>query len=152
MELVIRRNSADARDVRLVREAAPYMLKSLLKAELFSQVVLHVSFAKLNKDLGDVSVGEAPRFRMRLHPEMDTVLMMVTLAHELVHVSQVMEGRLKLKKIKGLHSWTWDGCNYGVDPYGDSDLNPPWEIDAVSQESDLACQFFRWYVTSLNAS
>lgn len=150
MKLTIRRNDGDQRDVRLLREAVPFMLNRLLKPAHVKTIVLHISFTRLHGDFGDIEIETAPTFRIRLHHEMDTLLMMVTLAHELVHLSQVMLGRLELKKIKGLAVWHWDGKPYGSAPYDDLEQTLPWELDADSREGDLACQFFSYYVTSLN--
>lgn len=151
MKLTVRRNQGDKRDVELIRKAVPFMLKRLLKAEQIERISLHVILTKLKGDFGNVEIETAPAFRLRLHHEMDTLLMMVTLAHELVHVSQVMEGRLKLKKINHLTTWYWDKKPYGTAPYDDPDLILPWESDAARAENELACRFFRFYVSNLNA-
>ena len=83
---------------------------------------------------------------------MDSLFMMVTLAHELVHLSQVMQGRLELKKINDLHVWHWDNKPYGTVPYDDLGTDIPWERDAGEQEGDLARQFFNHHITSLNGT
>ena len=152
MKLTIRRTKGDPRDVQLIREAVPFILSRLLKPLHMKGVTLHITLTTLKRDFGDISVSEAPKFRLRLHHEMDTLFMIVTLAHELVHMAQVMDGRLSFKKINNLAVWHWMGEPYGAEPYADPDANLPWETDAVLLESDLACQFFEWYVTSLNAS
>lgn len=81
---------------------------------------------------------------------MDTLVMLVTLAHELLHLSQVMHGRLELRKIKDLQVWYWDGEPYGSAPYDELGSDIPWERDAGDKENDLARHFFTHYVTSLN--
>lgn len=151
MQLTIRRNQGDKRDVKLIRMAVPFMLKRLLKPSLVNEVTLHISLTSLQGDCGDIGIEDAPKFKMRLHHEMDTLLLMVTLAHELVHLSQVMDGRLKIKEINDLTTWFWKRKSYGSDPYASGAGNLPWEIDAESREGDLACQFFTHYVTMLNA-
>lgn len=150
MKLSIRKNRGDKRDVELIREAVPFILKRLLKAEQIEDIDLHITLVKLKNDFGDVEISSAPSFRLRLHHEMDTLLMIVTLAHELVHVSQVMNGRLKLKKINHLRQWYWDKRPYGTAPYDDPELTLPWESEAARLENELACRFFRHYVSKLN--
>jgi hypothetical protein len=82
---------------------------------------------------------------------MDTLMLLVTLAHELVHLAQVMDGRLQLKKIKGLDTWHWKRKPYGEDPYNPSESRDlPWEVEASELECDLALQFFAFYVRKLN--
>ena len=152
MKLTIRRNQGDTRDVELIRKAVPFMLKRLLKPEQLEALSVHVVLTKLQDDLGNVDIEEAPKFRLRLHHEMDTLLMIVTLAHELVHLSQVMHGRLQLREINDLTVWYWDKKPYGSEPYADPDRTLPWESDANRMEGELACRFFTHYVKNLNAS
>ena len=150
MKLVIRRNDGDPRDVKLLRVAVPFMLKRLLKPAQFSKVHLHITLTRLHGDFGDIEIETSPRFRLRLHHGMDTLVMLVTLAHELLHLSQVMHGRLELRKIKDLQVWYWDGEPYGSAPYDELGSDIPWERDAGDKENDLARHFFTHYVTSLN--
>jgi hypothetical protein len=150
MKLKIRRNDGDPRDVKVLREAVPFMLNRLLKPAHVKKVVIHITLTRLHGDFGDIGIETAPTFRIRLHHEMDTLVMILTLAHELVHMSQVMHGRLQLKKINDLLEWCWDGKPYGTAPYDVPNLVLPWESDADERESDLACQFFQHYVTLLN--
>lgn len=153
MQLTVRQKLGDARDVKLIRDAVPFMLKKLLAPSQLSQVSVQVSIVKLNEDCGDIELHTPPLFKLRLSHQLDSVLMLLTLAHELIHLSQVVEGRLNLKKINGLTVWFWDGRPYGSEPY-DSPLGDalPWEIDANRRESDLACQFLNDYVRKLNVS
>jgi hypothetical protein len=81
---------------------------------------------------------------------MDAILMVVTLAHELVHLSQVMNKRLEVKEINDLSVWFWDGQPYGTEPYADETVVLPWEADAERQEGNLARQFLNNYVKRLN--
>lgn len=152
MKLTIRRNDGDPRDVKLIRDAVPFLLKRLLTAEQISRIHLHISLTHLHKDLGDIEIESAPKFRVQLHHGADTLLMIVTLAHELVHLSQVMDGRLQLRKIKGLRVWHWNGQPYGAEPYENPEQELPWESDADLHEGDLAGHFFTHYLTSLNPS
>ncbi len=126
------------------------MLNKLLSREEQAPIRLHIIITTLHGDLGDIVLEDTPDFRLRLHHASDTILMLVTLAHELIHLSQVVKGRLKFRKFKGLDVWVWDGKSYGSDPYDDPDRTLPWESDANNRESDLARQFLNKYVRSLN--
>lgn len=152
MQLEIERKRGTERDVKLITEAVPFMLKRLVKPEQLTQVHLNISITRLKGDHGDIVLEDAPYFRLRLHHESDSILLLVTLAHELVHLSQVLSGRLKFKKIKGLDVWVWDGRSYGSEPYADLDRVLPWERDAELREGDLARQFVNFYVKKLNGN
>lgn len=152
MQLEIERKRGTERDVKLIREATPFMLNKLLKPVQIRPLRLHISIVRLHTDLGDITLEDAPDFRLRLHHEADTILMLVTLAHELVHLSQVVKGQLKFKKIKGLEQWVWEGQPYGCEPYSDRNLVLPWEVDAEEREGDLARQFLNHYVSKLNGN
>lgn len=60
--------------------------------------------------------------------------MMVTLAHELVHLSQVMLGRLSLRRINDLAIWCWDDEPYGTEPYEKSEWTLPWESEPTRKK------------------
>src|SRR5690606_34844853 len=102
MKLTIRGTQGNPRDVKILREAIPFILSRLLKPSQTKHVSLHVTLTTLEHDFGDIGIEEAPTFRLRLHHDMDTLFMIVTLAHELVHLAQVVDGQLFVKKIKGL--------------------------------------------------
>ena len=150
MKLTIRRNDGDPRDVKLLHEAVPFILSRLMKPRDVKKVSLHISLTRLHGDFGDIEIETAPAFRIRLHHEMDTLLMIVTLAHELVHLSQVMRGSLKLNKINDLTVWHWDDVPYGAEPYDNPEHALPWETEADSRETELASQFCAHYITLLN--
>lgn len=152
MKLTIQRKLGDERDDELIRDAVLFMLQRLLTPAQIERVSLHILVTRLHGDFGDIELTRAPSFHIRLHYEVNAILLMVTLAHELVHMAQVMNGRLELKKIKDLSVWYWDGIPYGTAPYDDPELVLPWETDAEECECDLVRHFVDFYVTSLNPS
>jgi hypothetical protein len=68
---------------------------------------------------------------------------LVTLAHEAVHVAQFVTGKLNSKKINGKIHWFWKDKNYGHGVYEISKspdgqfLELPWEAEAVKKELPL---------------
>ena len=152
MKLTVIHKTGNNRDLNLIRSACQQMLSRLLKPEQMARITLHVKVTTLQDDLGDISVESDSSFYLRLHHEMDTLLLIVTLAHELVHLSQVMTGRLVINKNNDLGEWVWDGESYGCDPYLETGRSLPWEIDANERECDLARHFVTNYIASLNAS
>lgn len=139
-------------DELLLEDAARYMLCYLLEPEQLVHVHLIVTVDDLGTDCGDIELQAAPIFRLRLSKGLNGILTLVTLAHELVHLSQVLLGRLALSSQPSGTEWFWDGMTYGTDPYERPSPELPWEVDALSQESDLARHFVNDYVKNLNAS
>lgn len=150
MKLRIQHGLADARDVKMVRAAVPEMLRTLLKPEQIALINLHITFTSLDAVYGDIELVKAPRFKIRLHDSLDPILLLMTLAHELIHLKQVMEGHLKVIKINDLHIWVWKNRQYGPDPYALKNASLPWETEAERKESALVRHFVKIYVTLLN--
>lgn len=151
MRLTIERKQGEGDD-ELLLAAVPFMLSRLLTREDVKTIRLHIVITNLAGDLGNIDLHDTPDFRLRLNHRVQGTLLLVTLAHELIHLAQVVEGRLKMREIKGLHVWYWDGEPYGSEPYADPTRLLPWEVDAESREGDLARQFVKSRVTSLNAN
>lgn len=152
MQVRVYQQGSNRKDTLLIREAAVQMLSRLLKPEQTEQVNLQVLVTKLDGDFGDIELQAAPYFRLRLADDLNSILTLVTLAHELVHLAQVVEGRLSLSSQPSGTVWHWDGVPYGTDPYDLEDVKLPWEVDALEREGDLACHFVNEYVRNLNAA
>jgi hypothetical protein len=68
-----------------------------------------------------------------LYSRLDTTQLMTTLAHEMVHVKQIVKGQYKTKLTRsGKTIYYWMGKKVNK-PY----LECPWEIEAYSRESLL---------------
>jgi hypothetical protein len=152
MELTIKSTRTDCRDADLITRAVPFMLNGLLTSSQREGLIVNVVITTLNGDHGDVVLNEAPSFQIRLSSQCDTIMLVKTLAHELVHLSQVVNGRLKFRKINGLQCWVWDGKSYGPYPYRDPDRTLPWESDAERHEDTLCVNFVKHHVKFLNGS
>ena len=63
---------------------------------------------------------------------------LISLAHEMVHVSQFVSNKLK-HRIKGGYRFIWEGEVIDRDKYNYFDL--PWEIEAYGLENDLYQKF-----------
>lgn len=150
MKLRISRGDADPRDVKMVRVAVPEMLNLILSPSQIDQLDIHINFTSLNGVYGDIQLENPPYFKMRLHNDLDPILLLLTLAHELIHLSQVVSGDLKLIKNNKLYEWHWKKRNFGSEPYVDHDSRPPWEADAERREGVLTVHFVKKYVNILN--
>ncbi|KKM97143.1 hypothetical protein LCGC14_1171120 [marine sediment metagenome] len=89
-------------------------------------------------DAGDPR-GRDGWYTIQLKKDMPFLSKIVTLAHELVHVSQYVTGRLTLAD----GCVTWEGSYLGsirLIPY----LTRPWEVEAFGNETKLAKQYLAW--------
>lgn len=152
MKVRVVHEGKDRRDVLLLKVAAVQMLNRLLEPEQAEQVNLQILVTKLDGDLGDIELQSAPFFLLRLADDLNSILTIVTLAHELVHLAQTLTGRLQLSSQPHGTVWYWDGTPYGTEPYEQDNLSLPWEIDALERECDVARHFMNEYVSNLNAS
>lgn len=150
MQLRIRVKEGTDKDAELVRAATTYMMSKLLKPEQLESVSLHITLTSLEHDFGDIELHRSPKFIMRLHSAMDPVLMVTTVAHELIHVAQKLTGRLQLREVGGETVWCWGAKCFGADPYDDPSCILPWEDDAECREGDLALSFFRASIAKMN--
>ncbi len=150
MRIKMLKNSGTVRDVSLLKKAAKYMIERLLSPSQSANISLNISITNLNGRFGEAVINDPTRFKVRLYKDADLVMMLVTLAHELVHVSQVVSGTLKVKKINDLDEWFWKGKSYGVDPYENWPGKLPWETEANAQEVSLALEFIQVHVDLLN--
>lgn len=84
-------------------------------------------------------------YKIDLSNDLNTLDMLTTLAHELVHVVQFVTGRLHSEE-----DWIFEGKNYGEDPYKgtEADTKLPWEHEAYSKEVELAKKFVKKYYSN----
>lgn len=139
-------------DAKLLKRAVKAMLRELVDDEHLVNVRLDIVIAELERDCGEIELQDAPRFLIRLAHDLDTILTILTLAHELVHLSQVLTGRLRLNESSARLEWVWEGVNYGEAPYASPKIILPWEEEAKRLEANLTRHFLASYVSNLNNS
>jgi hypothetical protein len=81
---------------------------------------------------------------------MDFFEIITTLAHECVHASQFILGKLSYNE---KDEWVWKKKNYGISPYqgltNDTVMKKlPWEKEAYNSERDLVTKFILYYIDS----
>jgi hypothetical protein len=150
MRIKVLKNSGTARDVSLLKKAAKYMIERLLSPSQAANISLNISITNLNGRFGEAVINDPVLFKVRLYRDACLPMMLVTLAHELVHVSQVVNGNLKVSQINDLTEWFWKGKSYGTDPYENWAGKLPWEVEASKREVSLAFDFLQEHVTLLN--
>lgn len=102
----------------------------------------------LNGDMEEIWVKgidgtEERYYSCRLADYANSAETMRTLAHELTHVWQTVNGDLSTKT----GEWVWLGTSYGNAPYTgtDADYDLPWEVEADTLDSVLVKKFYKIY-------
>ncbi len=79
------------------------------------------------------------QFMIRLDASQHVHIVRRTLAHELIHVRQIIEGRLIMHS---KHAVTWNDHRYRR-PYWKPHDTRPWEDEAIGLSTDLVADFRR---------
>ena len=122
-----------------VKRAALFYAQSLFKTRTFENLVIKVKFNKKLDAYGYASATEfspnnKPRqFEIELHPGIGAYDILKTLAHEMVHVRQYIQGDVNIRLTR------WKGTAVADVDYWDQ----PWEIEAHGYESGLFTKFAR---------
>lgn len=134
MEIQIVTRSAAKRELL---KAVTALYARLLKIEnsKFSVVVSMVpGFSKEMGMNGAACLMEDKVVAVAIDSRLPMEQMLITLAHEMVHVKQRAKGQLKSRyNRKGDVVWSWMGRDYNTH-YFDS----PWELEAFSRERIMA--------------
>lgn len=75
-----------------------------------------------------------------LNPKLVGAEVITTLAHELVHVKQITDGRMKIELVDGSYKVDWEGKEV---PNAKYSRRHPWEIEAHTQERPLMQQIIQ---------
>ena len=120
-----------------VKRAARFYAQSLFKPRALENLILKIKFNKKIDAYGYASVTEfspsnKPRqFEIELHPGIGAYDILKTLAHEMVHVRQYIQGDVNIRLTR------WKGTAVADVDYWDQ----PWEIDAHGREDGLLTKF-----------
>lgn len=117
--------------------------KSLDKVLTFAQNYLGIQqtaflTVRLTNDFKDYQCGYCDEVdideewvELEINKTLDKETMITTILHEMVHVKQILEGRL----VQGNPS-TWNGIEYDCD-YDEL----PWEVEAFALEQEMVKEF-----------
>lgn len=75
-----------------------------------------------------------------LNPNLVGAEVITTLAHEMVHVKQIVEGRMDIQLVDGSYNVEWEGKEV---PNAKYSRGHPWEIEAHTQERPLTHQLIQ---------
>ena len=151
MQIEIKGGTKTTVDYVLIAEAVLFMFKRITSKKNLRKVdKVTVSIVKrMDHALGDcyemVKDGKF-HVKIRLKYIPNFLIMLSTLAHEIVHGEQTLSGRLNLDAD---YNYIWNGVSYGCDPYfvyKDQEYEKlPWETEAYDNEESLAKAFISHY-------
>lgn len=149
---IITNNQIDSNN-KIYLDSVNYFLKILLGDSDCNHVErVDVKMQSVIKNDGECFIRQLKNkkitVRIKVRKNMHFLRTLVTLAHECVHASQFINGKLKISK-NG--NWYWGTNNYGSNPYFGRTVDEvyndlPWEKEAVYKENDLMKEFVDYYV------
>lgn len=121
----------------LIESAAKFLTKELnLQRSTYRLDILTEPGMAKNEGMRGVVHKLGPKYLvMIVDSKLDVERLIITLAHEMVHVKQYARGQVKASRSCKTHYWM--GKNVRKDYY-----NQPWEIEAYSKERVLANKLF----------
>ncbi len=129
----------DTRINPYLQRASQFYAEHLFTPQLLKHIVVTLKFNKHLDALGYTSVearntrGSARSFLIEIHPYMSAKELLLTFAHEMVHVKHYALGELNDAQT------LWKGKELAPDELDYYDL--PWEIDANGIEAGLFARF-----------
>lgn len=132
----------DLIELDFCREAIRYFGKRLLSRRTYKSVKIKVVFATegLEHSKATCAWNDRPRysrdFTIQVNPTLGSRTVLLSLAHEMVHIKQYATGELQ-DYLTNVHKSKWRGKIYYC--YTDEDywLYSPWEFDAFGREIGL---------------
>ena len=123
-----------------IKRAANFYADNLFRPRTIDNLVLKIKFNKKLDAYGYASITEfSPRnkprqFEIELHPGIGAYDILKTLAHEMVHVRQYIQGDVNMRLTR------WKGTRVDDVDY----WTQPWEIEAHGREKGLYFRFLEY--------
>lgn len=121
--------------IRLIKQAAKFYAAELVPNHYY-KIDLDINAVKCKAD-GYCMHYDGYDFEIELNRKLTFEHMMITLAHEMIHLKQYATKELKSKFVKGKPIDTWKGIKYRDIKYKDQ----PWEHEAMQLEEELYHKF-----------
>lgn len=142
-------------EIELIELATLFFLKELNKINPYKPIKCDIIISNLvvSESSGELLSGDMFKdtdadgniqYVCSLADYINSIELMRTLAHELIHVWQSATNRLQI--INDI--WHWNGTAFGNAPYvgNDEDFNLPWEQEADILDIILLKQFYSSYM------
>jgi hypothetical protein len=127
---------------RLIKQAAKFYAYQLIP-EHYDQIYLDIYANKIKAD-GTCLQLDRYDFEIEINKNISFECMMITLAHEMIHLKQYATKELKSKIVKGNEVDIWKGVKYKNMKYHDQ----PWEQEATDLEEELYHKFLLYSLMS----
>lgn len=135
-----------SRQQGIVRDMCEYLGEKLLGPRMSSKLTLWIYIKKLEDGFQGFVTWEdcniRPReFTMELDNRMSDEELMLTVAHEMVHIKQDVRGqkRERYDRLTGTQQTYWLGEDHSKTPY----KKQPWEKEAYKLQGTLKKQFLK---------
>lgn len=123
--------------INYIREATKFYLEQLLPKNKLNKLEIDIlALDNINSD-GSCEKVAKNRYIIELKRGMSPELLMITLAHEIIHVKQYVQKELKTIYVKNNVVDVWMGKRYRNVKYN----NQPWEQEAFSKDENLYQDF-----------
>ena len=138
-EMTTIQGTRDKRLIRLLSAAAQYYCGRLLSKRMIYNIHIDVVLRKDIEHLGYCEIsgynksGKPRYFTIELDKSLNTKTLLMTLAHECVHLKQYVMGEMN----ENLNVWRGKYINSDNVPYWDH----PWEVEAYGRERGLFVRF-----------
>ena len=150
MDIKVYQGAGEKQNLHTLTIAADFFCKKLFtEHQCKSLNKIRIYIKTMDKDAGECvdHLNDDGRYDITINIDRHEAFhdIIATLAHELVHVKQVLRGILRYEN----KIWYWNGKSYGPTPYkGLTELQQsaklPWETEAYNKERPLAKSFFVW--------
>ena len=121
--------------IKFIKMAANFYADMLIPKQK-DKIYLDIYASKINAD-GYCTCMDTYDFEIEIHKDLSFEHMMITLAHEMIHLKQYATKELKSKFVRGKPVDTWKGVKYRNLKYREQ----PWEKEAMMLEESLYQQF-----------
>lgn len=127
---------------KLIKQAARFYAYQLIP-EHYDQIFLDIYATKMKAD-GTCLQLDNYDYEIEINKNISFECMMITLAHEMIHLKQYATKELKSKIVKGNEVDVWKGVKYKNMKYNDQ----PWEQEATDLEQELYHKFLLYSLMS----
>lgn len=130
----------------MIKQAAKFYALQLIPKH-YDKIYLDIYSNKIEAD-GTCFQHDGYDFEIEINKKLSFDHMMITLAHEMIHLKQYVTKELKTKVVKGNCIDTWKGVKFKNTDYKDQ----PWEQEATMLEEELYHRFlfYGMYVGKLD--
>lgn len=148
MKVKVKDKEKKVRLHKILRPAVEFF-RTELKIKKLDNVNLQLAYWRPIEDAGQAWYCKDKKLaEIELNGKLSECALIVTLAHEMVHISQFADGRLQHDEGG---NWVWEDVNYGPDvpTTGKKYYKLPWETEAWTLQTDLSLKYYNKIITQM---